>query len=277
MVDQTAHEGHPVPEEGPRECCRRAVEEVQRRSKWLPREGEPLSLDDYRAIKLRWATGPEQYQQDADALIATIEALRTQPPTRPEITADGRCPDCGADVGDECADGRPEEECRWLAEAAERYGIPTRPEVAEVVEAAREAAECRGEPPPPSEPYDRAGEIEALLTEIPLSTGTGLRRLIGEALDRARGSLPDSLPEPSDGRTAHHVRINDSGDKPEVWKRCARCEAIYQHLISIAYDPYEDHPEPDLGCRHGYEEMHGRAPPEEIAALAFALPGEVEL
>ncbi len=72
-----------------------------------------------------------------------------------------------------------------------------------------------------------------------------------------------------------HVRINDAGDRPEVWKRCARCEQIYQHLCCLpaAYDDLG--PQPDLGCGHTYEDAHGKPPPPEIAALAFALPGEV--
>jgi len=71
-----------------------------------------------------------------------------------------------------------------------------------------------------------------------------------------------------------HVRINDPGDTPELWKRCMRCERIYRHLCSVHMD-YDDAPQPDLGCGHSYEDRHGKPPPPEIAALAFALPGEV--
>lgn len=33
----------------------------------------------------------------------------------------------------------------------------------------------------------------------------------------------------------------------------------------------------ELRCGHSYEDVHGKPPPPEIAALAFALPGEVDL
>lgn len=65
------------------------------------------------------------------------------------------------------------------------------------------------------------------------------------------------------------TRIDERGDAPEVWKRCARCEKIYVHLLMVCG---EDEPLPDLRCGHDYEERHGKPPPPEIAALAFALP-----
>ena len=78
----------------------------------------------------------------------------------------------------------------------------------------------------------------------------------------------------SPGQTyARHVRVNHRGDRPEIWKRCARCERIYRHLCDVAIS--DDAPEPDLGCGHSYIDIHSEPPPPEIAALAFALPGEV--
>ncbi len=56
--------------------------------------------------------------------------------------------------------------------------------------------------------------------------------------------------------------------------RCMRCEAIYLHLRDIS--DWEDQPMPALDCGHEYQEVHGREPPPEIAALAFALPGETK-
>lgn len=57
-------------------------------------------------------------------------------------------------------------------------------------------------------------------------------------------------------------------------KRCMRCDAIYSHLVAIT--DFEDQPMPRLDCGHEYKEVHGQEPPPEIAALAFALPGEVK-
>lgn len=51
------------------------VERMRRRIETMPpwpRDGEPLSDEQMRALKLRWSTGPERYQADADALIATV-------------------------------------------------------------------------------------------------------------------------------------------------------------------------------------------------------------
>jgi hypothetical protein len=43
--------------------------------KWL-HDGQPLTNDDFIAIKLRWSTGPEHLQHDADALICAVSDLR---------------------------------------------------------------------------------------------------------------------------------------------------------------------------------------------------------
>ena len=58
-------------------------------------------------------------------------------------------------------------------------------------------------------------------------------------------------------------------------RRCLRCDGIYQHLLKkwrAGDNP--DPPDPYLACGHEYSEVHGEEPPPEIAALAFALPGE---
>lgn len=73
-----------------------------------------------------------------------------------------------------------------------------------------------------------------------------------------------------------HVIINEVGDRPTVIKRCSRCEAIYRHLRSIESD-YLDQPDPRLDCGHTYDEIHGKPPPDDVAALAFALPGETQI
>jgi hypothetical protein len=57
-------------------------------------------------------------------------------------------------------------------------------------------------------------------------------------------------------------------------KRCQRCEKIHAHLVEERSES-DEWPNDRLDCGHGYEEMHGgEAPPDEIAALAFALPGD---
>ncbi len=60
-----------------------------------------------------------------------------------------------------------------------------------------------------------------------------------------------------------------------TWKHCLRCDAIYAHLLQLAWDAYDDIAvAPSLDCGEDYEDAWGEAPPERIAALAFALPGD---
>jgi len=44
----------------------------------LPTTGRELTLEEMSAIKLRWSFGPEKYQNDADALIGAVIALRAR-------------------------------------------------------------------------------------------------------------------------------------------------------------------------------------------------------
>lgn len=60
----------------------------------------------------------------------------------------------------------------------------------------------------------------------------------------------------------------------ETIKRCARCQKIHEHLRGKA--PGEMWPDESLNCGEEYKAHWGEEPPEDIAALAFALPGEVE-
>lgn len=53
-------------------------DDLIRASEWLPHDGDPLTLEHLQGIKLRWATGPEQYQQDADAMICEITRLGSE-------------------------------------------------------------------------------------------------------------------------------------------------------------------------------------------------------
>lgn len=55
-------------------------------------------------------------------------------------------------------------------------------------------------------------------------------------------------------------------------KRCARCQAIHEHLRNL--DPGEMWPAERLDCGEEYRQHWGHEPPLEIARLAFLLPGE---
>jgi RNase P subunit RPR2 len=58
--------------------------------------------------------------------------------------------------------------------------------------------------------------------------------------------------------------------------RCERCQAIYEHLrakMAVAGEP-DECCNPTLSCGHEYKERWKVPPPEEIAALAFWLPGD---
>ena len=61
-------------------------------------------------------------------------------------------------------------------------------------------------------------------------------------------------------------------------KRCQRCELIYQHLLCRTEQDrtrWEQGVDPQLACGHDYAEAWDEEPPPAIAALAFALPGEI--
>jgi hypothetical protein len=71
----------------------------------------------------------------------------------------------------------------------------------------------------------------------------------------------------------------------ETIKRCARCEALYQHLKGLGqrtvtradgstYQVTHFVPAEKLDCGNSYQDEWERDPPPEIAALAFWLPGE---
>lgn len=60
----------------------------------------------------------------------------------------------------------------------------------------------------------------------------------------------------------------------ETVKRCLRCQAIHEHLRSLA--PGDMWPAEKLDCGEGYEDHWGRESPPEIAALAFVTAGEMQ-
>ncbi len=74
----------------------------------------------------------------------------------------------------------------------------------------------------------------------------------------------------------HHywrVFILFDGEKQTV-KRCMRYQEIHKHLRSLA--PGETWPAEKLDCGESYMDHWGKEPPEEVARLAFALPGELQ-
>ena len=56
-------------------------------------------------------------------------------------------------------------------------------------------------------------------------------------------------------------------------KRCPRCETIHAHLVDRA--GWAEWPDEELNCGKEYVDVFDTEPPPDIAALAFALPGEV--
>lgn len=72
------------------------------------------------------------------------------------------------------------------------------------------------------------------------------------------------------GRRYARVAIIFDGSVETV-KRCMRCQDLHQHLRKLGSETW---PHERLACGKGYEEEWGEPPPEHVAALAFALPGE---
>ena len=60
--------------------------------------------------------------------------------------------------------------------------------------------------------------------------------------------------------------------KAQTIKRCARCQKLHEHLRDL--NPGESWPAERLDCGETYESEWECEPPPEIAALAFALPGD---
>jgi predicted RNA-binding Zn-ribbon protein involved in translation (DUF1610 family) len=62
----------------------------------------------------------------------------------------------------------------------------------------------------------------------------------------------------------------------EALKRCARCQALHEHLrAKVRADGERDEwPDERLNCGHTYLDRWECEPPEDVARLAFALPGD---
>lgn len=75
------------------------------------------------------------------------------------------------------------------------------------------------------------------------------------------------------GQQYARIGIVFQGEAESV-KRCLRCQAIHEYLRDK--DPGETWPAERLDCGEKYEDHWGEDPPERIAALAFALPREMQ-
>lgn len=73
------------------------------------------------------------------------------------------------------------------------------------------------------------------------------------------------------GHRYTRVSIVIDGEASTV-KRCARCQAMHEHLRKLS--PGEMWPEEKLDCGLAYLDEWGEDPPEHIAALAFWRPGD---
>lgn len=78
------------------------------------------------------------------------------------------------------------------------------------------------------------------------------------------------------GDTYNYSTIIYDGSVEHI-KRCLRCQKIHLHLrdVSSTDDDYL-WPDERLNCGEEYTSHWGKPPPDDIAALAFALPGEVK-
>jgi hypothetical protein len=74
----------------------------------------------------------------------------------------------------------------------------------------------------------------------------------------------------------YHVTFSVYDGRADTTKRCARCQAIFEHLSGRMkeHGDEEEFCDAELKCGHEYEERWNEPPPEHIAALAFWLPGD---
>lgn len=56
------------------------------------------------------------------------------------------------------------------------------------------------------------------------------------------------------------------------YKHCLRCWAMLNAIMAANPGSYIQW---DLGCGYSWQDTFGKDPPPEVAALAFALPGEI--
>lgn len=73
----------------------------------------------------------------------------------------------------------------------------------------------------------------------------------------------------------HYARFFGVHDgNAETVKRCMRCQRLFDHLVERGDG--DMYPAQRLDCGESYQDHWGEDPPEEVAALAFALPHEVQ-
>lgn len=72
----------------------------------------------------------------------------------------------------------------------------------------------------------------------------------------------------------YHVTFSVFEGEHDTTKRCARCQAIYEHLNARMRKEgdWGEYCNPTLSCGHDYRDRWDEDPPPEIAALAFWLP-----
>lgn len=61
----------------------------------------------------------------------------------------------------------------------------------------------------------------------------------------------------------------------ETFKRCLRCEAIFNALVDVLRDR-DEWPDEDLACGHTWEENDNGPLPDDIAQLAFLSADEIQ-
>ena len=77
------------------------------------------------------------------------------------------------------------------------------------------------------------------------------------------------------GQRYHRTFFVFDGE-PYTFKRCERCQAIYEHLsarIRVEGET-EEFCDDRLNCGHSYTDRWDEPPPDAIAALAFWRPGD---
>lgn len=62
----------------------------------------------------------------------------------------------------------------------------------------------------------------------------------------------------------------------ETIKRCVRCQMMHEHLRKRGR-PDDMYPDEKLNCGESYQDHWEEDPPDDIAALAFLLPGETAI
>lgn len=66
------------------------------------------------------------------------------------------------------------------------------------------------------------------------------------------------------------------GGTIDTIKRCARCQALYDALVTSHPGDWETAVALRLDCGHSYREVYEADPPPELARLAFLTPDEMQ-